>query len=80
MFDGNLDNIYRDIYILTSKYHFDPKYVESITPAERGLFVIYAREEQEQAERGSKPKEDMVLGTPIDPMHNPLKPVANPAN
>jgi hypothetical protein len=62
-----LNNLYRDIYNLTTKLHFDAKYIESITPAERELFLYYAKEEEEKAKKDNQPKE-MMLGTPIDPL------------
>ena len=71
MFDGNLNALYKDIYILTTKLHFDPKYIESITPAERDLFMYYAKEEAEKAKKDhGEPSSGMTIGSPIDPLNN----------
>ena len=69
MFQDDLNNIFKDIYILVHKFGFDANYIESIPPIERSIYLMYAKEEQEASNKANKPKE-MMMGQPIDPLGN----------
>jgi hypothetical protein len=66
IFSENLENIYRDIFLLVTKLHFTASYIESIPPIERGLYIQYAEEEAAKSKNKEQPK-DFLFGTPIDP-------------
>jgi hypothetical protein len=40
------------------------------------MYILFAEEEAERDKKTNQPK-DMILGTPIDPMMNPLNPPSN---
>lgn len=46
--------IYGDIYILTSKCMFNSQYIESISPAERKLYISILKQENKLAENGDQ--------------------------
>lgn len=51
--------------ILISKRGYSLADVRRLTPIERELYIGFAHEEAEKAQKRSKPQE-MIMGTPID--------------
>ena len=64
LFNGDLTNIYSDIYLLVSRLHFTPEYIESISPVERDMFLLEHMKEmkKEQEDNTEQPTSNLLKG------------------
>ena len=49
----NPHEIYRDVYFMVTNLGFTAEYIENISPAERGIYMSYYKQDQ-QSKQGAK--------------------------
>ena len=54
MFEDNLHNVYKEIFYLVKDVGFDADYIERLTPAERKIFWLYHKEDEEEKAKSGK--------------------------
>ena len=54
MFKVNLHSVLMDIYYMTTKLGFSAEYIESISPAERNMYISYYIKDKEEEKKSQK--------------------------
>ena len=54
IYGDDLKDIFFQIYTLAHEYGINPQYVESLPPADRGIFVMFMEQEAEEARRAAE--------------------------
>jgi len=62
--------VLKDIYHLTNKVGFSAEYIESISPAERGMHLLYYREEEDKKRKAKQQGSNSapMMGRAMDTM------------
>lgn len=53
LYGDDLKNIFYQIYTLAHEYGIAPDYVESLPPADRDVFILFAEQEAEEARKAA---------------------------
>ena len=64
-FGENLHRVYRDCYDMVKDLGFTPEYVDGLSPADRGIYLMYYKKDQEEA---AKRRKQNPGGLPIGAM------------
>lgn len=57
MYGGDLKNVMYDIYVLAHHYGMSPIYIESISPADRSVYMFFVNKEIKELEEQQKQEE-----------------------